>query len=133
MLFVLTWGLVFVLLALWSLTCWSLHAVTLWAIKSASGVTGGAAVVADSSLMPSSLQAWMPTEFVDVMQSLLTALWSLLQPLLMAVPALGELITVLAWVVWGAGVLVLVALAIAAKIVITFLTGQRMDKNSAQS
>lgn len=129
MFFALTWGLASVLLALWSLTCWGLHAVTLWAITSAATITNEAAAV-DTSLIPAWLQIWMPLEILEMFQALLASFGPMVQALLTTVPALGGIVTVLAWVVWGFGALAIVALAVGAKMLIALAKGQRLHKRS---
>lgn len=129
MFFALTWGLALVVLALWSLTCWSLHAVTLWAITSAGTLAGGTAAV-DAALVPAWLQIWMPPEMVELFQALVASFGPMVQSLLAMVPALGGLVTVLAWAIWGFGVLTVLALAFGARMVAGWLTRQRMQPNA---
>ncbi len=131
MFFALTWGLAFVLLALWSLTCWSLHAVTLWAITSAGTMAGGTAAI-DAALVPAWLQIWMPPEMVELFQALVASFGPMVQSLLAMVPALGGLVTVLAWAIWGFGALAVVALAFGARMVVGLLTRQRLQPNATR-
>lgn len=131
MFFALTWGLALVVLALWSLTCWSLHAVTLWAITSAGTLTGGTVAV-DAALVPAWLQIWMPPEMVELFQALVASFGPMVQSLLAMVPALGGLVTVLAWAIWGFGALTVLALAFGARMVAGWLTRQRMLPNATR-
>ena len=56
MFYAINWFLSLALLALWSLACWALHAVTVWVVSSAGALAGGSAV-ADVILMPAWLKA----------------------------------------------------------------------------
>ncbi len=43
MFYAINWFLSLALLALWSLACWALHAVTVWVVSSAGALAGGSA------------------------------------------------------------------------------------------
>ncbi len=109
MFYAISWFIVAVLLALWSLTTWALHAVAVWAVSQAgvlSGMAGGAVSVS----LPAWLAPWVPEAVTQALTAWIAQLGPLLESLLQSVPALAGGLTVLAWVVWalGAALLMLV-------------------------
>ena len=117
MFYAINWFLSLALLALWSLACWALHAVTVWVVSSAGALAGGSAV-ADVILMPAWLKAWMPPELMGQWEALISSAGPIVQSVLEAVPALAGAVTFLAWALWGLGAVVLVALAVGIHILI---------------
>ena len=65
MFYAISWFAVFVLLALWSLAAWALHAVAVWTVSNA-GAWSGAASDAASGIgelrLPQWLAPWVPPE-----------------------------------------------------------------------
>ena len=117
MFYAINWFLSLALLALWSLACWALHAVTVWVVSSAGALAGGSAA-ADVILMPAWLKAWMPPELMGQWEALVSSAGPIVQAVLEAVPALAGAVTFLAWALWGLGAVVLVALAAGVHILI---------------
>jgi len=117
MFYALNWFLSLALLALWSLACWGMHAVTVWAVSSAGALTGGSAV-ANTILVPGWLKAWMPPELMGQWEAFVSSVGPMVQAVLEAVPALAGGVTFLAWVLWGLGAVLLVALAVGIHILI---------------
>ena len=91
MFYAISWFVVTWLLALWSLAAWALHAVAVWSVSNAGALSGTASGVGSIAL-PDWLPAWVPTE------------------LLQAAPALAGGLTVVAWVVWAIGGVLLLLL-----------------------
>ncbi len=120
MFYALTWFLSFAFLALWSLACWGLHTVTVWAVASAGALAGGTAAMG-AVFIPGWLSAWIPPELAVEFQSLITSLAPMVQAALEAVPALSGTVTVLAWAIWGLGAVALLALAVGAHVLIAVL------------
>ena len=110
MFYAINWFLSLALLALWSLACWALHAVTVWVVSSAGALAGGS-TVADVILLPAWLKAWMPPELMGQWEALVSSAGPIVQAVLEAVPALAGAVTFLAWALWGVGAVVLVALS----------------------
>ena len=108
---VLGWSLVFVLLALWSLTAWALHAVVAWTGANAGALTDGAAA-AGSIGVPEWLAPWIPAELAAVLSSSLSALGPAVDWLMGLAPAVAGGLSVVIWVVWGFGSLALVLLGL---------------------
>ena len=117
MFYALNWFLSLALLALWSLACWGMHAVTVWVVSSAGALAGGS-VVANTILVPGWLKAWMPPELMGQWEAFVSSVGPMVQAVLEAVPALAGGVTFLAWVLWGLGAVLLVALAVGIHILI---------------
>lgn len=110
--YAIVWSLVLFLLALWSLTAWALHAVSVWTVTHAGGL-GGVATGLGAIRPPEWLAIWVPAEVLDVLPALFADLGPLVQSLLEAAPALSGGLTVLAWAVWAFGALMLIGAGVA--------------------
>ncbi len=120
MFYAITWFLSFVLLALWSLACWGVHAVAVWAVGSAGALAGGTAAM-DAVLLPEWIKVWIPPQLAQEFGGVIASVGPVVQAALETVPALSGAVTVLAWVVWGLGALTLLALAIGGHVLIAVL------------
>ena len=109
MFYLINWFLVFALLALWSLTAWAVHAVAVWSVSSAGALTGVASGV-EGLLLPEWLTPWVPPEIAQAMTSLLAGFAPVVESLRQIAPSLTDGLTVVSWVVWGIGSLLLVLL-----------------------
>ena len=109
MFYLLSWFLVFALLALWSLTAWAVHAVAVWSVSNAGALTGVASGV-EGLRLPEWLAPWVPPEIAQAMTSLLAGFAPVVESLIQIAPALTDGLTVVTWVVWGIGSLLLVLL-----------------------
>lgn len=109
MFYALSWFVVVALLALWSLSAWALHAVAVWTVSSAGSLTGAASGVGAIAL-PDWLAPWVPTGLVQAMTQLMAGLGPVVDSLLQAAPALAGGLTVVAWVVWAIGGVLLLLL-----------------------
>lgn len=107
MVFLLGWVFVLLLLALWSTLVWSGEAL-LAALLSQAGTIG----TSDWSL-PQALTAWLPVPVAEWLAALLENLTPQLQALAGALPWLSGGVTVLAWVVWTAGAVLLLGIGLA--------------------
>jgi hypothetical protein len=112
MLAVLGWVVVTAILALWSLAAWAMHGVAVWTLSNAGALSGSAAGVAGLQL-PDWLSPWVPQELVQSITAMLAGLGPVIDGLLQGAPALAGGLTVVAWVVWGLGAVLLVALGAA--------------------
>lgn len=106
MLCALSWFLVFGLLAFWSLAAWALHAVAVWSVASA-GTLAGVASGVEGLRLPEWLAPWVPPEIASAMTSLLAGFAPVVESLLQTVPALTGGLTMVAWVIWGLGTVLL--------------------------
>ena len=130
MFYALSWFLSLALLALWSVACWGLHALTVWAVASAGALAGGTAAMG-TVLVPAWLGAWIPPELASEFQSLIASLAPMVQAALETVPFLSGAVSVLAWVIWGLGAVMLLALAVGAHVLIAVL--KRRNRHSGAS
>lgn len=112
MVFVVGWVLVLLLLALWSGLVTAAHSL-LVAMLSHAGNLGSS----DWSL-PESLTAWMPVPVAEWLVSTVETLTPQLQSLAGLLPSLSGGVTVLAWVVWVFGALLLLGVGLAVHVAI---------------
>lgn len=112
MVYVISWGFVLLLLALWSTGVWALHAVAQWSFAS-MGALAGQSSSTQSLPVPAWLEVWTPAGLVQDVQSAAAAVLPWVESAVSALPSLAGWLTPLAWVVWGIG-FVLLALGAAA-------------------
>lgn len=118
MFYVLCWLAVASLLALWSLAAWALHAVAVWSVSNVGALSGAASSVGSIAL-PDWLAPWVPTELVQAATQMAAGLGPLVDSLLQAVPFLAGGLTVVAWVVWALGGVLLLVLGAALHLLIS--------------
>lgn len=106
MLYAVSWFVVASLLALWSLFTWAVHAVSVWAVSQAGALSGVASGAVSVSL-PAWLAPWVPPGLTQALTDWASQLGPLLDSLLQAIPSLAGGLTVLAWVVWAIGAVLL--------------------------
>lgn len=109
MFYTLSWSLIAVILAGWSVLVWVLHALAAWSLDSAGRLAGDAEPGSLLSL-PAWLAAWVPLDVVHALGDTLSWLGMGVDALLQAAPALATGLGVLSWVLWGLGCLVLLLL-----------------------
>jgi hypothetical protein len=129
MFYALSWLLVFGLLALWSLAAWALHAVAVWSVSNAGALTGVASGV-ESIRLPEWLAPWVPPEIAQAMTSLLAGFAPVVESLLKTVPALTGGLTVVTWVIWGIGTVLLLLMGAVLHLLIA--TWRRHGSGSSQ-
>lgn len=118
MFYVLSWFAVASLLALWSLAAWALHAVAVWSVSNVGALSDAASGVGSIAL-PDWLAPWVPTELVQAVTQMAAGLGPLVDSLLQAVPFLAGGLTVVAWVVWALGGVLLLVLGAALHLLIS--------------
>jgi hypothetical protein len=109
MFYLLSWFVVFILLALWSLAAWAFHALAVWAVSNAGALTGATVGVGGLQL-PAWLSPWVPPEIVQAVTALFSGLAPAVDGLLQSVPALAGGLSVATWIIWGIGGVLLVLL-----------------------
>ena len=109
MFYLLSWFVVFSLLALWSLAAWAFHALAVWAVSNAGALTGATAGV-ETIQLPAWLSPWVPPEIAKAITSMMTGLGPAVDSLLQSAPALAGGLSVATWVIWGIGSVLLVLL-----------------------
>jgi len=104
----LFWSVVGVLLAVWSSVVWLGHALL-------AALLGGAGQLPVKELaLPESWTGWLPQAVSESMTQALEAAQPVLQAVAGQMPALAGGVTVLAWVVWALGVVLLLLTGAAA-------------------
>ena len=123
MMYALSWFFVLALLALWSLAAWALHGMAVWAVSNAGalGVGVGGGAVADAMQLPDWLAPWVPPELAQWAGQALAALGPVVEGLLQAAPALAGGVTVLTWIAWGIGSVLLLLLGAGMHLAISLL------------
>ena len=109
MLYLLAWFFVLLLIGLWSLAAWGLHALALWTVSQAGEVSVDVSLFGGLSL-PEPWLAWLPPQALEAVNALLASLGPLVTSLLQAVPSLEGVLTLASWGVWGLGCTLLLLL-----------------------
>lgn len=111
MIYFLLWFGIFLLLALWSLAAWALHAVGVWAVINA-GALGKPVAGLEFLGLPPWLAAWLPAEATRGLNALMSAFGPWVETLLAQAPSWSGGLSLAVWVLWalGAGLLVLLGL-----------------------
>ena len=109
MMYALSWFMILLLLALWSLSVWGLHALAVWTLSGAGQLSLPNAG-AEALVLPAWLAPWVPPEWVEALASTWAAFSPAMEWLLQAVPLLAGGVSILSWVVWGLGSFLLLLL-----------------------
>ncbi|WP_231694204.1 hypothetical protein [Ottowia caeni] len=129
MFYVLSWFVVFVLLALWFLAAWALHAVVTWTVANA-GALSGAVLDSGALALPEWLAPWVPPELVQVIAQLIAGLGPVVDTVLQAAPALAGVLTVATWGIWGIGSVLLILLGVGMHLLLGFWLGRGRDSGA---
>lgn len=124
MLYLLVWFFVLLLIGLWSLAAWGLHALALWTVSHAGEVSVDAGAFGGLGL-PEHWLAWLPPQLLEAMNALLASLGPLVTGLLQAVPSLAGVLTLASWVVWGLGFTLLLLLGAGLHLVVALWRRRR--------
>jgi hypothetical protein len=120
MLHALSWLLVFIVMAMWSLCVWALHELAIWSATNAESLAAHAAGM-EMPKLPEWLTLWIPPQVLEALQSLTVTLWPTVASIVAEAPSwVGGLSTAL-WVMWGIGCLLLMTLGCAAHALIAWL------------
>lgn len=128
MVFLAGWVLVLLLLAGWSALVWSGQAMLVVMLSHAGSLGTG-----DWSL-PQSLTAWLPAWVAQWLIGTLAYITPQLQSLAGALPWLSGGVTVLAWVVWAIGAVLLLGTGVAVHVAIVLwrrIRGSGMTNRTA--
>jgi hypothetical protein len=109
--YALSWSVVFILLALWSLAAWAVNSIAAWTISN-SGVLAGGSGALDGLRAPDWLAPWLPSELALAFTSMLSAFIPAIEAALSQAPALAGGLSVVIWVVWGVGSALIVILGL---------------------
>jgi hypothetical protein len=118
--YILSWSVVLMLVALWSLAAWAFHAIANWTVTSSGALTGGTAAF-EGLQLPNWLAPWIPPELGLAFTSLLASAGPFVESALNQAPALASGISVAIWVVWGIGTALLILLGVVCSGVIAML------------
>ncbi len=135
MVYAIVWSVVLLLLALWSLTVWALNAVGVWTLSHADQLGGAASGIGEgvgAMRLPEWLSIWVPREVVEVLPAMLADLGPFMQSVLETAPALAGGITVLAWVIWAIGGLILIGAGVAGHLGLATWRGRKGLASLAQ-
>jgi len=116
----LSWSLVFVLFALWSLAAWALNSVASWIVSNAGFVAGSSGAI-EGLRVPDWLAPWIPPELALAFTSVLSSFIPAIEAALQQAPALAGGLSVAIWVVWGLGGALIVILGLVSSGLITTL------------
>jgi hypothetical protein len=123
----ISWLLVATLAAAWTLFAWAFHAAALWAVSNADALSGVAAQGSAVSL-PAWLSPWIPPDLAASLLAMLASLGPMLTSLLQSLPGLSSSVTLVAWVVWGIGLVLLLLLGAGMHLLIS--VGRRAGASS---
>ncbi len=124
MFYVLSWFVVFSLLALWSLVAWGFHAIAAWLIANAGSLKSDSSEVL-SLRVPDWLAPWIPPELASAIPSMVSAVSPAIDALLGFAPAMAGALTVAVWVTWAIGSMLLIVLGFVLSGLIALLRRRR--------
>ena len=120
MFYALSWSVMFILLALWSLAAWAFHSVAAWTVSNAGVLAEGSGAI-EGLHAPDWLAPWIPPELALASTSVLSALSPAIETALNQASALAGGLSVAVWVVWGVGSALIVILGLVCSGLITVL------------
>lgn len=111
MFYALSWSVVLILLALWSLAAWAFHAIATWTVSHSGSLVGGAGAI-EGLRAPDWLAPWIPPELALAFSSTLSAFVPAIEAAVNQVPALASVLSAAIWLVWGLGAALIVVLGL---------------------
>ena len=108
MLLALAWFVVLALLAVWSMCVWLLHSIAVWSTTGAGSLVAQSKQI-DSLTLPNWVGVWVPPELMLALKSSVSTVLPFVESALGALPAATAWLSPLAWIVWGFGALLLIA------------------------
>lgn len=106
--YAISWFLVLMLLAIWSLAAWALHAVAAWS-TTGIGQLVDQAQAWEQVVLPAWVAVWLPSEWMDAIRASTAVVLPWFQSVLSDLPAVAHWFGPLAWSLWGVGTVVLLA------------------------
>ena len=100
MIYALSWSVMLVLLALWSLAAWAFHSVAVWTVSNAGSLAVGSGAV-EGLRAPDWLAPWVPPELALALTSMLSAWSPAIEAALDQAPALADGLSVVVWAIWA--------------------------------
>ena len=120
MLYALSWSVMLILLALWSLAAWAFHSIAAWSVSNAGVLAEGSGAI-ESLRVPDWLAPWIPPELALAVTSMPSAISPAFEAALNQAPALAGGLSVAVWAVWGIGSALIVILGLVCSRLITVL------------
>ena len=108
MLLAIAWFVVLALLAFWSMCVWLLHSIAVWSTTGAGSLVAQSKQI-DSLALPNWVGVWVPPELMLALKSSVSTALPFVESALGALPAATAWLSPLAWIVWGFGALLLIA------------------------
>ena len=130
MIYALSWSVMLVLLALWSLAAWAFHSVAVWTVSNAGSLAVGSGAV-EGLRAPDWLAPWLPPELALALTSMLSAWSPAIEAALNQAPALADGLSLVVWAVWGVVSAVIVILGLVCSRFITVLGDRRRNPLTA--
>jgi len=118
--YALSWSVMLILLALWSLAAWAFHSIAAWTVSNAGVLAEGSGAI-ESLRAPDWLAPWIPPELDLAFTSMQSALSPALEAALNQAPSLADGLSATVWAVWGVGSALIVILGLVCSRLITVL------------
>ena len=120
MLLALAWFVVLALLAVWSMCVWLLHSIAVWSTTGAGSLVAQSKQI-DSLALPNWVGVWVPPELMLALKSSVSTALPFVESALGALPAATAWLSPLAWIVWGFGALLLIAVGAAIHVAMSMM------------
>lgn len=120
MFYALSWSVMFVLLALWSLAAWAFHSIAAWTVSNAGLLAAGSGAI-EGVRAPDWLAPWIPPELALAFTSMLSAFSPAIEAALNQAPSLADGLSVVVWAIWGIVSALIVILGLVCSRLITAL------------
>ena len=108
MLLALAWFVVLALLAAWSMCVWLLHSIAVWSTTGAGPLVAKSKQI-DGLALPNWVGVWVPPELVLALKASVSTVLPFVESALGALPTATAWLSPLAWIVWGFGAPLLLA------------------------
>lgn len=116
----IAWFVVLALLAAWSTCVWLLHSITVWSMTGAGSLAAQSKQI-DSLALPSWIGVWVPPDMMLALKASVSTLLPLVESAMGALPAATAWLTPLAWISWGIGALLLMAVGAVMHVVMSIV------------
>ncbi len=134
MFYALNWFVVVSLFIFWSLAAWVFHSIAFWMVANAGTLAGGAggAGVVGALQVPAWLAPWVPTEFANSLNLMISSVTPAIQAALEWAPSVAGGLSIAVWTVWAIGAVLLVVLGFLVTGLIAVLS-RRMSASATSS
>ena len=120
MLLAIAWFVVLALLSAWSICVWLLHSIAVWS------ATGAGSLVVQSKqigglALPNWVSVWVPPDLMLALKSSVSTVLPFVESAMGTLPAAAAWLSPLAWMVWGVGALLLMAIGAVIHVAMTMM------------